>query len=233
MTLVPRLVLALLAAACGSEPAARAGEVALTEPDGAEEALAADVLDSCATPQFADGVGPGTLVRCEGELADSFFYFDQCRFTCGNPVKKPVEPVAFPGGDEVGACCEAGASSEALEASCKSDCAHGACLGAILRFEELIADPATTAPCGVLAGCKARVIESLTHYKNYVAAHFDACVDAVVHDKLFTLGEPPCGPFAGCLKTGSLELHCKIHEVREDIVLEEVCEEALNQPPGP
>lgn len=223
-----RLALALGVAACGTEPEVdRSGASAgtLTAPGG-------ESIGPCATPQFADGDGPGTLVQCEGQLADSYFYYDQCKLACGHPVKQAIEPVVFPGDGEVGACCEAGASAEALTATCKSDCAHGACLGAIARFDELLADPATTASCGGLAGCKARVIESLTHYKNYVVAHFAACVQAVVEDKLFTLGEPPCGPFAGCLKTGSLELHCQISAVHADLVLAPMCEEAPNQPPG-
>ncbi|PCC70269.1 hypothetical protein SAMN02745121_03403 [Nannocystis exedens] len=235
------LILALSAAACGGEwdesatPLAdtSAGVLARAGSGDAPDALPEAIDDSCATPQFVDGAGPGELVRCEGRLADSYFYFDQCKLTCGNPVKQSVEAVAFPGDEEVGACCEAGVSAEALVAGCKSDCAHGACLGALLRFDELLADPATTAPCGVLAGCKARVIESLTHYKNFVAANFAACVQAVVDDELFPLGEPPCGPFAGCLKSGSLELHCEISGVQQDVVLEPVCEQALNQPPAP
>ncbi|MFZ6184478.1 hypothetical protein [Nannocystis pusilla] len=234
-TLECRFVLALATAACGAEwdEPERAGADASARVGERSAAFSARRLDSCATPQFADGAGPGTLVRCEGQLAKSFFYYDQCKLACGNPIKKPVEPVAFPADDEVGACCEAGASTEALAATCKSDCAHGACLGALLRFDELIADPATTAPCGALAGCKARVLESLTHYKNFLAANFAACVQAVVADQLFPLGEPPCGPFAGCLKTGSLELHCEISGVKSDVVLEPVCEQALNQPPAP
>ncbi|MCY1011881.1 hypothetical protein OV079_41265 [Nannocystis pusilla] len=159
--------LALATAACSAEwgEPERAGAEAFARAGDRSNILSARGLDSCATPQFADSAGPGTLVRCEGQLAKSFFYYDQCKLACGNPIKKPVEPVAFPADDEVAACCEAGASAEALAATCKSDCAHGACLGALLRFDELIADPATTAPCGALAGCKARVLESLTHYE--------------------------------------------------------------------
>jgi len=209
----------------GTDVIARAGDTLEAAPDPA--------IEPCASPQFADGVGPGTLVQCEGRLADSAFYYDQCKLACGHPVKQPVGQVAFPEDQEVTACCVAGASAQQQAATCKSDCAHAACLGAIARFEELIADPATTAPCGVLAGCKARVLESLTYYKNFVAANFAACVQAAVDDQLFPLGEPPCGPFAGCLKTGSLELRCEISAVHADVVLDPECEEALNQPPAP
>lgn len=222
------LVFVLCAVACGCDPGDSVARVG-----GTVAAARNPASDTCASPQFADGVGPGTLVQCEGQLADSAFYYDQCKLGCGHPVKKPVEQIAFPEDQEVGACCIASATAELQAATCKSDCAHGACLGAIARFEELIADPATTAPCGVLAGCKARVFESLAYYRDFVVANFAACVQAVVDDQLFVLGEPPCGPFAGCLKTGSLELHCEITAVRHDVVLDGACVEALNQPPAP
>lgn len=225
-----------LAAACGSEPATTDSDTATgTSSTGATDTTptTGEPEKPCASPQFQDTVGPGTMVQCEGEVANSFFDFTKCAPLCNKDVHEPIDAVVFPGGGEVGACCTSTATPADQLAACESDCAHAACLEAIQRFQELIDDPATTADCNGLGACEGRVIESLTYYRDFVTGHFDTCVEKILADEPFDLGEPPCGPFAGCLQHGSLDLNCSVTQVHTDVVLDPVCEEALSQPPEP
>lgn len=190
----------------------------------------------CANPDFDPGDGPGEMVQCVGEVVDSVFTYTKCAPLCNTPGVTPIEPVAFPADQEVGACCVDSATPEQRVEACVSDCAHAACLEAIDRFQALIDDIANQVPgnpaedCPTQA-CRDRAIESLTFFRNFIGSNFTDCVTSIKLDVPFGMGDPPGCNLVGCIQDGVLDLNCSVTEVNTDVVIEPVCDDALHQPP--
>ena len=192
-------------------------------------------LGLCANPQFQPGDGPGTMLQCTGEVTASFTY-TACAPFCNQPGSPPIDPIPFPAMDEVGACCTENATEEQVLDACFSDCAHAACLGAIDKFQQLIDDinnsvPGNPAEDCPTQNCRDNAVESLTFFRNYIQLDdFAGCVQSVKNNVVFGMGDPPSCSGVGCLQDGVLDLDCDIAGVNT-VVLEPVCDDALNQPP--
>lgn len=227
------VVLATFLSGCSSDEVTESATLMTTTSTSTTDAEP----DPCAKPQFEDAQGPGVMVECAGEVVDSVFTHNQCELNgCDNPQVQPIDPILFPGGEVVGACCESSATEEQLLDACKSDCAHAACLEAIERFQALINDPDTVQKCKGYGLCIDNVLESLNYYKAFVTDNFDLCVTAVENDIVFGMGSPGCVNnvvTAGCLPDGALDINCNVTGVNTDVVLEPVCGKALHQPPPP